>query len=100
METAWGRVKKRGVKKGTRWEWHVDGTESHHLRFSYAGSCKLVRIARKQLEAYSLTETCTKFVEFCLAGIPVNVGIGRDDALSIVGSLLCAGSHGGIGKAP
>jgi hypothetical protein len=78
----------------------MDRTEGHYLRFSYAGICKLVRIVKKQLEAYSLTETCAEFVEFCLAGILVNVGIGRDDALSIVRSLLCAGSRGGNSKAP
>ena len=35
-------------------------------------------------KTYSLAETCTKFVGFCLAGILVNIGICCNDALSIV----------------
>lgn len=37
---------------------------------------------------YSLAKACAESVEFCLACILLNVGVSRDDALSIFGSLL------------
>lgn len=84
----------------TRRQWRVDGTVSHHLRFSYVGRCELYLYREESTTAYCFTEACTEFVVFCFAGVLMNIGICRDDALPIVRSLLCAGSRRGNSEAP